>query len=124
MANTVLDAGMLGTQVLAITGDGNAAAVASAYGGWLSSIIGSMPEVMPDPSAKGRALIVLTTEQVSAMRKWLDLQVKGALQAPGEPGVVDYGLGPVLGPWAIQRTAPILIAAVVSGWVAHWLLSK
>lgn len=121
--SVVLDVGVLATETSLITGNGGAAAQAAGYGAWVAAVTGSRPKIERIGS-ENRARMVLSEDQKLAMRGWLNRQVGSFLAAPGEPPVFDANLGPTLTPWALQYAAPMIIGAIVTGWLAHWMLSR
>jgi hypothetical protein len=119
--SAILNTAGIATATQAITGDAGSSATAAGYSAWVTSITGRPPTVVN--LGNGTAQLTLDEEQQLSMRQWFSAQV-GGLLSKGEPDKLDIGIGPVIGPWALQYATPLIIGAVVLGWMAHWFTTK
>ena len=108
--------------VATITGSVSEGAKAGGYAAWIASITGSAP-IPQRIEGTNRVRLVLNTSQVTAMQQWLDESVKEAFEKK-EPPPVEYELGPVFGPWATKRVAPIGVGVFIIGGIAGYLLTR
>lgn len=120
--NALLNTAGIVTATQAITGNPEASATAAGYAAWIASVTGRPPQVTRI-GQENRVLLVMDEAQQLALRQWLSGQV-GTLVSKGEPPIVDAGLGPAIGPWALQYAAPLILGALVVGWVGHWFTTS
>lgn len=101
------------------TGNHVNGAKAAGYAAWIQSVTGEIPRMVRLPD--NRVKIVLSETQVVKMKQFLDNQVSGALSRK-EPGPIDYGLGPVIKPWAMRYVLPAGIGVLVVGIITGRIL--
>lgn len=101
------------------TGDHMDGAKAGGYSAWVQSVTGEMPYVKRLPG--NRVKLVLSESQVKKLQTFLDTQVSGMLNRR-EPGAVDYGLTPVVKPWALRYALPAGLGILVAGFIAGKLV--
>jgi hypothetical protein len=116
--NSLLSTGAAAANVYTWTQNSTAAAQTAAYCAWIESIIGTSPAV-ERIGTESRARVVLTTAQVIKIRQWLDKQLGSIIASKKSAPAVDLGLASVVGPWALQYAAPLIIAAILAGWFAN-----
>jgi hypothetical protein len=121
--NSLLSTGAAAANVYTWTQDSGAAAQTGAYCAWIESIIGTAP-IVERIGTESRARVVLTTAQVIKIRQWLDKQLGSIIASKKSAPAVDLGLAPVVGPWALQYAAPLIITAILAGWFANKYLGE
>jgi hypothetical protein len=118
---SLLSSGTVAADALAWTADSEAALQAGAYSAWVEAITGS-PAQIRRIGTESRAQIVLSDDQVLKMRQWLSGQVGGMISADQAVPAVELDIGRWAGPWAVQYAGPLIIGAVVVGWMANYFL--
>lgn len=116
---SLLSSGTVAANVQLWTLDAQASLQAGAYSAWVESITGSPVDVQRI-GTESRAQIVLSDDQVLKMRQWLSGQVGGLVSADQSVPTVELGIGKWAGPWALQYAGPMIIGAVVLGWMANY----
>jgi hypothetical protein len=123
----------LGVKVNQITGKPADGFTAGGYAAFVQAVTGAPPVVVTLPDK--RAQVVLSQDQVYAMRKFLDDQVKQLFfkpkavpgAAPGAPSAgtsLDLQLNTVFMPWLLKYLIPVCALLFVGGWAGHWYFSR
>ena len=120
---SLLSSGSVAANVQLWTADSEAALQSGAYAAWIESITGSPVDVQRIGS-ESRARIVLTQDQNTKMRQWLSGQAGGLIADNQTVPTVELGIGRWAGPWAVQYAGPMIIGAVVLGWMANYFLGS
>jgi len=106
----------LGTNVSQITKKSVDGFTAAGFSAFMLSISGENPTVVN--LGKNRAQLVLSKNQIIALQKFMDAQLKSAI-SPVKPPTLDIALGPAIIPWALKFAVPAAVALVLVGWFAH-----
>jgi len=108
------------SRVSDITGKSADGFTAGGYAAFVQAVTGHPPVVYSLPGS--RASLVLSKEQVSMMKKWLDMQLVGAFKP--KDSTLDIELNPVLVPWALKYAIPVAVLFVIIGWIGHYYFSR
>lgn len=116
----VINTADLSAGIYGITGKSSDAGIGAGYGAWIQSVTGKLPKVRK--VSDKHAQLYMTDEQTKAMHQYLDQQVISALTPGKKAPTLDIGFAPVIKPWAIKYTAPVVIGTLIAGMIAGSLL--
>lgn len=125
MAGNVLDfigSASIGTQAYDITKSTTDSFTAGGFAAFVQSVTGEIPFIYDLGNKKAR--IVLSKNQVVKMQKYLDTQLGKALNFKMPASNLDIALNPVVIPWALKYIIPASLLLILTGWVAHWYMSR
>ena len=119
-----INSATFGMNAAAITGDAGDAVYAGSVAALVNSITGSTPILQTNPDGK-TVTILLTPDQITLMQGWLDSTVKGAIFSDpnAAPDHVTFSLAPVIGPWALKYSLPVIALIGFAGFaLGKWVI--